>query len=176
MRIAIILLGVLLLPVSLAAQSGFVPEAQLVRLKGYRDRVRLDTTIIWKQVNGPPATTMRNLVAVLDSLQVPVEVADSTKGRLHHSGFVVRTRLAGMPISHSFRCGTGLAGDYADTWRVNVAYVAYVLPDGTRSLVGLGSAAGASDIEGASKPAVPCATTGGLLKELTRILEQKSLQ
>ena len=175
MRSAVAILGLLLLPVSLSAQSAAL-DPQFVRIKGFRDRVRLDTTVIWRPVSGPAATTMRNLVALLDSLKVPREVTDTVKGRVLHEGFVVRSRLAGLPISRSFRCGNGPTGEYADVWRVNVAYVVYVVPDGTNSSVGLGSVAGASDIEGASKPAVQCATTGGLLTQLTRILEQKAQQ
>jgi hypothetical protein len=176
MRAALKVLGMLVLPVVLSAQGSYALDPHFVRIKGFRDPVRLDTTVVWHPVSGPAAATMRNLVAVLDSLKIPREVTDTVKGRVHHAGFIVRSRLAGLPISRSFRCGNGPTGEYADVWRVNIAYTLYVVPDGSNSSVGLGSIAGASDIEGASKPSVQCATTGGLLTQLTRILEQKSVR
>jgi hypothetical protein len=172
MRTVLALL-VLLAP-ALDAQFTSAPDPLPVRLRGFRDAVRLDTVIIWSAVHGPGAQTYRNVIAVLDSLKIPVEVADSTKGRLHHAGFIVRSRLAGLPVSRSFRCGSGPSGEYADYWRVNVAYAIWVQDDGHQSRVGVAAVAGASDIEGASKPGVPCATTGGLPILLARLLDDRA--
>ena len=176
----ITLLAALLLPVAASAQQ-LMPQPRhavpplTVRLKGYRDPVRLDTGIVWSYVEGSSAKTLRNALLLLDSLKVPVSLIDTTNFVLHHSGFYTRNRFAGIPVSQSLRCGQGLAGDYADLWRIATAYAIYVRPDGANSHVGIALAAGASDVEGASKPALQCGRTGGFVRHFMGLLELKAL-
>jgi hypothetical protein len=163
----------LLLPCALAAQEA-IPEPHFVRVRGFRNRVRLDTMIVWTSVNGSRDETFRNALAILEELSVPVGTADTVRGIIHHPGFVARTRLAAEAISRSFSCGRGPAGEYADTWRVNVAYVIYVQHEGNHSRVGIATVAGANDIEGASKPAVQCGRTGRLEHRMDLMLNERA--
>jgi hypothetical protein len=146
-----------------------------VRMRGFRDRVLLDTVAVWQTVPGPAVAAFRNALRVLDSLKIPVEFADSVRGVIHHSGFVARSRLAGRNVSASFRCGMGLSGDYADTWRVSIAYAIYVKPDDAHAKLGVAFIAAANDVEGVSKPAVQCGTTGGLEQSITRAVGIRAL-
>lgn len=170
----------LLAPVAADAQRQPSPRHELppltARLKGYRDPVRLDTGVVWSYVRGSTGQTIRHALRLLDSLKVPVALVDTVNGVIHHNGFFARNRMAGIPLSRSFRCGQGRAGDYADLWRLATAYAIYVKPDGEHSTIGIALAAGASDVEGASKPAVQCAVTGGFVKHFVKLLELKALE
>jgi hypothetical protein len=147
-----------------------------IRMRGFRERVLLDTMAVWHPVPGSPIQAFRNALFVLDSLKIPVAVADSIRGVIHHSGFVARSQLARKPISQSFRCGVGLTGDYADTWRVSVAYAVFVKPEGEHSKIGVAFITGANDVEGVSKPAVQCGTTGTLEQTIAKAVGIRSLQ
>lgn len=147
-----------------------------IRMRGFRERVLLDTMAVWQSVPGSPIQAFRNALFVLDSLKIPVAYADSIRGVIQHHGFVARSQLARRPISQSFRCGMGLSGDYADTWRVSVAYAVFVKPDGEHSKIGVAFISGANDVEGVSKPAVQCGTTGTLEQTIARAVGIRSLQ
>lgn len=169
-----------LIPLAAQAQprsTGPSTEPEMnIRMKGFRQRVKLDTLAVWQPIPGPAVQTFRNTLRVLDSLDVPVAYADSIRGVIHHHGFVTRARLAGKNISSSFRCGLGLAGDYADSWRVSIAYAIFVKAEGEDSRLGVALLAGANDIEGVSKPAVQCGTTGGLEATIHKAVGIKAIQ
>jgi hypothetical protein len=131
---------------------------------------------VWYRVPGPGAQTFRNTLRVLDSLAIPVGHVDSIRGVIHHNGFIARGRLAGKSISSSLRCGIGLSGDYADSWRVSIAYAVFVKPDGEHSSLGVALVGAANDIEGVSKPAVQCGTTGVLESTIHKAVGIKAIQ
>ena len=170
----------LVIPVFAQAQprsTGPAAESELsIRMKGFRDRVLLDTMAVWQSIPGPVAQTFRNTLRVLDSLKIPIASADSVRGVIHHHGFVARARLAGKAISSSMRCGMGLSGDYADSWRVSIAYAVFVKPDSQNSRLGIALLAGANDVEGVSKPAVQCGTTGKLEATIQKAVGLKAIQ
>ena len=159
------------------ASGGPASEPELnVRIKGFRDRILLDTVGRWQPVPGTPRQNFRATLQVLDSLKIPVVWADSISGLIQHAGFVARSQLGGKSVSHSFRCGMGIAGDYADTWRVHVAYAIWLKPDGSNSQMKVSMVAGASDVEGVSKPAVQCGSTGWLEQSIAKIVGVKAIQ
>lgn len=173
MRSFTVMLGALLLPCALGAQD-VSREPLLVRMSGYLHHVRLDTMIVWHTVNAPADVAFRGALAALADMQIPVGKADSARGRIHHAGFGARVRLMGEPMSRMFRCGSGLAGDYADSWRINIAYAVYVRPEGDGSSIGISVVAGARDMDGASKPPTPCASTGAFGRRLANAIELRS--
>ena len=173
MRGLVSLCGALMFPLSLWAQER-APDPLFVRVRGHQNRVRLDTAVVWRTVSAPVNVAFRNVVATLDEMKIPVTGADSVVGRVHHTGFVARTRLAGEPMSRFFSCGRGLSGEYADMWRVNIAYAIYVRGEGDGSRIGIAMVAGASDVEGASKPAVTCGMTGAFANAFARAVDAKS--
>lgn len=170
----------LAIPVASDAQvrsNGPAQDAEVnVRMRGFRERILLDTVAVWNRVPGPGPQTFRNALRVLDSLGVPIAYADSIRGVIHHGGFVARGRLAGKSVSNSLRCGMGLAGDYADSWRVSIAYAVFVRPDGEHSSLGVALIAAANDVEGVSKPAVQCASTGLLEGTLHKTVGLRAIQ
>jgi hypothetical protein len=70
----------------------------------------------------------------------------------------------------SWHCGQGFAGDYADTYRMTIAYAIMVepTPDG-KSRVGLAFVSGAQNLEGVSTEPIPCGTTGALEQHILKL-------
>lgn len=179
-RTIAVMLAALALPLALHGQPRSNIPAQEpdmnIRMRGFRERILLDTMTVWQPVPGPAMQTFRSTLRVLDSLEIPVVYADSIRGVIHHSGFVTRSRLAGKAVSASFRCGFGLSGDYANSWRVSIAYAVFVKPDGNNSHLGVALVAGANDVEGVSKPAVQCGTTGNLEQTIQKAVTLRAIQ
>jgi hypothetical protein len=180
-RRLIFVLAALAFPLAAGAQQlrsvGPAAEPDMnVRMKGFRDRILLDTVGRWVSVPGRAVPVFRATLQVLDSLKIPVAYADSVTGVIHHNGFVARSRLGGKPVSSSLRCGVGLAGDYADSWRVAIAYAVFIKADGDHSSMMVSLVAGANDVEGVSKPAVQCGSTGGLELTIAKAVGLKTIQ
>lgn len=171
----------LLAPVRAAAQA--LPNTPTVRmsdgdrmLRGFRDQVLLDTLAIWQDVPGSTGQVFARVKQILNALKVPYTQRDSAQGMIWNEGFVTRGgQLAGGPNSTALRCGFGPTGDYADNWRVTVAYAVYIKPsDSGGSRLGIAVMGQAKDNAGASTPGVFCASKGRLESEVVRLLRDNS--
>jgi len=167
MRRTFVVIGLMLFPLVLEAQA----DPFLVRVRGYAHSVRLDTGVIWTTVSGTPKENFVRVLQVLQAQGIPFRAADSLRLFVQHPSFTVRGRLAGARISRWLSCGRGMSGEYADNWLVNLAYAVQLtaVDGGTR--LGVSMAAGASDVEGASKPPLSCGTTGRFEKHLAGLVE-----
>jgi hypothetical protein len=137
--------------------------------------VLLDTLAIWTPINASRTRTFEAAVRILRHFNMPIEMADSARLLIVNKRFVPRGKVAGKQRSAWIRCGTGMTGDYADTWRVTMSYAVYV--DSTAAdKTGLGVAlvATATNTEGASKPPILCASNGALEKEIARMVGHSS--
>ena len=134
-------------------------------------QIMLDTLAIWENVPASRARTFAAALAVLDSLEMPFERADSTRSVVYHSRIVARRRFANRALSQMMRCGGGLTGDNADVWRVTLSFAVYVDSIAAeKSRLGVAIFASAMDVQGASKPTIICATRGALEHEITRLV------
>jgi hypothetical protein len=166
-------LGVLFLANGLLAQ----PRRVNVTLRGFENLVMLDTLASWSELLAPPAQAYAAAKQVLDSLKLSPTASDSANGLLLNRGFVARGRIAGRRMSWAWRCGSGLVGDYADTWRISMAYALFIDPsNGGGSRLGVAFAAGADDVQGASKAPLQCGTTGLLEKEIAKLVALKLIK
>lgn len=162
-----------LLVVALSGAADAQARRITIQLRGFDYLVMLDTVAYWIESDVTPGQAYTVLRYRLNTLDIPISAADSARGLLHHRGFIARSRLAGKRMSWALRCGSGMTGAYADIWRITIAYAVFIdpLPE-NRSRIGVALAAGADDIEGASKPSVQCATTGLLEQELLKDLRR----
>lgn len=106
---------------------------------------------------------------------LPMEQADSSRRLIVNRRFIARGKLAGKVMSHWFRCGQGLTGDYANTWRLSMAYAVYT-DSSTAQTARLGVAlfASASNPEGSSSGPLLCASTGNLESEIAKLVANSS--
>jgi len=148
-----------------------------VQLRGYVDPIRLDSMATWNEVLQPPGQAFAAVRHVLDSLQIPIPIADSARGLLHNPAFTVRTRLAGKAMSRLMHCGTGMTGDYADTYRITIAYAVMIdpLPDG-HSRLGIAMVSNGQHVAGVSTEAVMCGTTGVLEQTILKATQLEMLK
>jgi len=148
----------------------------LVKLRGFQQKIRLDSMVIWNDVFASPGAAYSSAKHILDSLKFKIHVADSVRGVLHADFHTPSTRIAGHQRSWMTRCGSGLSGDYADTWRLSLSYVVYIKP-GKDDKTRIGSAffAGADPIEGVSKASMPCPSTGNMEDLLFKAVQLRVL-
>lgn len=172
--------GTLFLGLSLLLVSGDVAaQSRRIRvsLRGYEHLIVLDTVAVWTELLASPAEAYGATRQVLDSLKMPLTHVDSAGGLLFNQGFIARGKLAGRRMSWVWRCGSGMTGDYADTWRISMAYAVFIDPTGTAgSRLGVALAASAQDIQGVDKPAIHCGTTGLLEREIAKLVALKLLR
>jgi len=79
-----------------------------------------------------PDQVWRTLPAVFDSLGIPVATLDAAKRIIGNSGFKVRGRLKGVPLSRYIDCGNSTQiGANADSYDVLLTMTAEVQPGET---------------------------------------------
>jgi hypothetical protein len=169
MRRTLAVLGLIVFPMILEAQG----DPFLTRVRGYRHSVRLDTGVVWTDVRGTPQENLVKVLRVLGAQGIPMAGVDSTRFLVYHPSFTVRRRLAGSPLSRWLSCGSGLAGEYADQWLVSMAYVVQLRETDGGTRMGVSMAAGATDVEGASKPPVACGSTARLERFLGSLVSNE---
>lgn len=144
------------------------------KFRSLPERVQLDTLVVWMDIHGNTGSGFARARQVLDSLKVPYTIADSANGMIAHTGFSPRGgQLGGRPNSSSMLCGFGPGGQYADIWRVTVAYVLYVKPADLGGIrVGVGMLSQARDIHGTSNSTLLCSTTGSFERQVSLLVRQ----
>jgi len=76
-----------------------------------------------------PDQVWRALPAAFDSLGIPIETLDPAKRSMGNSGFKVRGRIKGVPLSRYIDCGNSTQiGPNADNYDVNITMLADVRP------------------------------------------------
>lgn len=148
----------------------------MVKLRGFQQKIKLDSTVIWNEVLASPGAAYSSAKHILDSLKLKIHVADSVRGVLHGDFHTPPGKIAGHQRSWTVRCGSGLGGEYADSWRLSLSYVMYFTPgkDG-KTRIGTAVFGGADPIEGVSKAAMPCPSTGNLEDLLFKAVQVRSL-
>ena len=173
----------ILIAIALMLVAGTASHAQasarpgtIVKLRGYQQLIRLDSMLVWNEVLATPQAAFIAAKQLLDSLKIKVHVADSVRGVLHADFHSPGGKIAGRQRSWTVRCGEGLAGDYADTWRLSLSYVIYFEPgkDG-KTRIGTAFFGGVDPIEGVSKASMPCPSTGNLEDLLFKAVQLRVL-
>lgn len=149
----------------------------IVQLRGFDSPIRLETVATWNDVLQGPGQAFTAVRRVVDSLKIPIVVADSARGLIHNPGFTARRNLAGKQMSRLIHCGMGVAGDYADSYLITIAYAVMVdsLPDG-HSRVGIALVSNGRDVAGVSTETLMCGTTGALEQTIIKSAQLELLK
>src|SRR5207247_1256165 len=103
-------------------------------------------------------------------LDIPTGRTDGKAGIIGSERFERVHSLAGSPMSRSFTCGEGPTGPYADSFRLEIAVVAWVSKASGGTTVGLATIASGRDISGVGRNPKECVSTGAIeTKMLDRI-------
>ncbi len=125
--------------------------------------IRMDTVGTWVLVPGSPAEVFRKTRHVYETLKLKAPLVDSVGGILGNPGFKHTGALAGARMSSWIRCGEGLTGPNADTWRITMALlssVERVAEDTTRLRTVIVSTA--SNLAEGGRTPMPCTSSGQL--------------
>jgi hypothetical protein len=96
-------------------------------------------------------------------LKVKTDLVDSLAGQIGAIGFTQTGSFAGKRMSAWIRCGEGITGANADSWRISMAVlsgVERVTRDTSRIRTVV--VASARNMTGGASPPMMCVTTGGL--------------
>jgi hypothetical protein len=141
-----------------------------ITLKAWREPVLMDTLRQDHALKAAPEKVYEAALRAFADLGIPTGRTDGTKGIIGSERFERMTSLAGSPMSRAFECGRSPAGPYADSFRLEIAVVAWVAPLAGGTNLGLATIASGRDISGVGRNPKECASTGALeLKLLDRI-------
>lgn len=173
MRLALSLLAL--------AIAALPADAQASRFRfsvpGYQAPVLFDSVASVIEIDAPKGPTFNALSLVFQELKIPVDTRDSVSGLIGNPRITKMRNFAGAPMSRLLNCGYGMTGQHADNWRIYLTVLAVVEGRGSdRSTLRLAFIAGAQDMEGASKDAVMCATTGRLETMITDRVKDRVAQ
>ncbi len=156
----LLLLATLVAAPELSAQQ---KQGTQLRIAGPTTWVRIDTVGTWVLVPGSTAQVYHAAAEAYKSLKVKIDLLDSLAGHIGSIGFTQTGSFAGNRMSAWIRCGEGITGPNADSWRVSMAIlsgVERVSKDTTRIRTVV--VASARNMTGGASPAMLCVTTGGL--------------
>jgi len=125
--------------------------------------IRMDTVNTWVLVPGRPAEVFRKTRHVYETMKLKAPLVDSTGGILGNPGFKHTGAMAGGRMSTWIRCGEGMTGPNADTWRITMALlssVERVAEDTTRLRTVIVSTA--SNLAEGGRTPMTCTSTGQL--------------
>ena len=174
-------LTALALCVWLSAMTATVGSAQAT---GIRVRIPGNLRLMWidsvatdpVSVSASPALTYKVAAALLQELKVPLSVNEPQNGVVGNGGFTMVRLLGRERLSKYLNCGSGIGGAHADVRRVTMALFVWVDSVGaTESRVKVGMLAGAQDLEGVSKNALLCGSTGALETFLTDEIRKRAM-
>ena len=128
----------------------------------------IDTVGTWVVVPGSTNEGLsRRTLEAYKALKIKIDMVDSVTGQIGSPGFQQTGSLAGNRMSAWIRCGEGITGPNADTWRVSMAVlsgVERVTKDTTR--VRTVVVASARNMTGGASPPMMCTTSGRLEEKI----------
>lgn len=125
--------------------------------------IMLDSLASWTDVPFAPILTLKSAKLALESMNIPFETMDSTRGVIYNRQLKARRSFANRPLSWTLRCGTGglTGGDNADNWLVTLGYSVFVISSGhSDARLGVAIVGSATNPASSGRQTVECATTG----------------
>lgn len=147
---------------TLSAQQG-TP----LKIAGPTIWVRIDTVGTWVLVPGSTNQVYHATSEAYKALKIKIDMVDSLTGQIGSAGFTQTGAFAGNRMSAWIRCGEGMTGPNADTWRVSMAIlsgVERVTKDTAR--VRTVVVASARNMTGGSSSPMMCTSSGRLEEKI----------
>lgn len=156
--------------------AGFTAAGAQVRinLRAWQEPVLLDTLRQNHDLKAPADVVYQAVLRAYADLGIPTGRTDGKTGVIGSERFERVNSLAGAPLSRSFDCGETTTGPVADSYRLEIAVVAWVTPQHPGSTLGLATIASGRDISGVFVRPRPSQSTGALegkiLDRVTKIV------
>ena len=138
------LLSCIALAACASANTGSAPppSSSIIRVQsavggGGSTTVSMSDGTSERKVPGSPDGVFKLLPSILDSLGIPLNTVDAAKRTIGNSGFNVRGKLKGVPLSRYLDCGGATQmGPNADSYSINLQFMVEVhAADGGSSIV-----------------------------------------
>jgi len=153
------------------------PATETVRVAtggvGTNLRIGNDDAVAVRKVAGTPDIVFRLLPLILDSLGIPVNSVDAAKHTIGNTGFNIRGKLKGVPLSRYIECGGATQmGPNADSYSINFQFIVEVKPDKEGSAL-------VTTLQAMGKPInfaqdySPCGSKGNLENRLSEMVAAK---
>src|SRR4051812_4326863 len=133
-----------------------------ITMKAWHEPVLMDTLRQDHLLRASPAQVYEAALMAFAQLDIPTGRTDGKQGIIGSERFERMRVLVGLPMSRSFNCGEGPTGAHADSYRLEVAVVAWVAEDksGSGTKLSLATIASGRDISGVNRIAKECPSTG----------------
>lgn len=145
---------------SLAIANVAAAQNVRIRLQAWDEPVLLDTMQVKHEFRAEPAKVYDAVLHAFPALEIPVGNTANTQGIIGSERFQRSRMLAGALLSKSYDCGDGPTGPFADSYRLEIAVVAYVVPAGTGTRLGVATLASGRDLTGPIRIPRACLSTG----------------
>lgn len=145
-----------------------------ISMRAWREPVLMDTLRQDHHLNASAAQVYEAVLKAFAKLELPTGHTDGARGIIGSERFERTHALVGLPMSRSFSCGEGPTGPFADSFRLEIAIVAWVADDKPGTKLSLAAIASARDISGVNRAPKECASLGTietkLRDEITKIV------
>jgi hypothetical protein len=147
------------------------PAAAQVRISlgAWHEPILLDTLRQDHPLRAAPEKVYEATLRAFADLDIPAGRTEGKAGIIGSERFERSRALRNVLLSKLYNCGEGPTGPFADSFRLEIAVIAWVTPSGTGSKLGLATVASARDVSGVAHPSRACYSTGMLE---TKIFEQ----
>jgi hypothetical protein len=142
-----------------------------ITLGAWHDPILLDTLRQDHQLRAAPEKVYEATLKAFADLAIPTGRTDGKAGIIGSERFERSHALGNLLLAKLYNCGEGPAGPYADSFRLELAVVAWIAPASGGSKLGLATVSSARDISGVAHASRACYSTGTLE---TKILERVS--
>lgn len=148
-------------------------QRTVVTVPGYRTQIELDTLARGAEVAAARGRVFSAVVEAYRALKIPLPLVDSAAGYVGNWNWRTSRSMAGQRMSAWLSCGESITGSIADEYRLAVWIHTSMVAKGPASTT-LRSAlvAGATPVEGASRQAMPCYSTGRLEARVQSLVEE----
>jgi hypothetical protein len=153
----------------LAMVVSSAPAQVRITLGAWHEPILLDTLRQDHQLRAAPEKVYEATLKAFADLAIPTGRTDGKGGIIGSERFERSHALGNLLLAKLYNCGEGPAGPYADSFRLELAIVAWVAPANGGSKLGLATVSSARDISGVAHNPRACISTG-LLE--TKILER----
>jgi hypothetical protein len=140
-----------------------------INLGAWHEPILLDTLRQDHELRAAPEKVYEATLKAFAELDIPTGRTSGKSGIIGSERFERSHALGNLLLSKLYNCGEGPTGPYADSFRLEIAVVAWVVPVGTGSKLGLATVASARDISGVAHQSRACYSSGTLE---TKLLEQ----
>jgi hypothetical protein len=155
------------IPVMAAAQVN-------ITMRAWREPVQMDTLRQDHHLRASPEKVYEAALKAFAQLELPTGQTDGTRGIIGSERFERSRVLLGKPMSRSFNCGDSPTGPLADSYRLEIAVVAWVADDKPGTKLSLATIASGRDVAGVSQRHRACASLGfietTLLETITKMV------